>query len=103
MWKISILDMRKSQRNDAILTQEDLQSYYECEVFEFFKRNPKIAMPNILDLLQEYLMNLFSFRTQVGVTLAWSLPLNKVQLNSQGRPMVFDADQVYKVPKLMIY
>jgi len=52
MWKIAIMDMRKSQRHDAILTQGDLSSFYECEVFEFFKKNPKIPMPNILDLLQ---------------------------------------------------
>jgi hypothetical protein len=78
MWKITIMDMRKSQRHDAILTQDDLSSFYECEVFEFFRKNPRLPMPNILDLLEEYLMNLFSFRTQVGVTLAWSLPLFKV-------------------------
>ena len=103
MWKVSLIDMHKSQKYDAILTQDDLREYYECEVFDFFKNNPTVSMPDILELLKQYLLNLFNFRTQVGVTLAWSLPLYKVQLDSFGRPMVFDAEQAYQVPRLILY
>lgn len=74
IWKVTINDMRKSIRSDAILTQEDLNYYYETEIFQFYRDNPQIQMPNILVLLKEYLTNLYKIRTPVGSTLVWNLP-----------------------------
>jgi len=34
-------------------------------------------MPDILTVLTEYLLNLYSIRTQVGTTLVWNLPTYK--------------------------
>jgi len=36
-----------------------------------------MQMPNILTLLNEYLLNLQNVRTQVGSTLEWNLPIYK--------------------------
>jgi hypothetical protein len=37
VFKIQIIDMRKSHKHDAILTNEDLTYYFESEVFQFFR------------------------------------------------------------------
>lgn len=58
MWKISILDMRNASKFEAVLTEKDLTEYFECQVFEFFRQHPDMPMPDILELLRDYLMNL---------------------------------------------
>ena len=74
MWKVVMFKMHRCQTYEAILTQGDLEEYYETEIFEFFKSNPEVAKPSIFDLLKEYLKNIYTLRTQVGSTLGWNLP-----------------------------
>jgi hypothetical protein len=62
-----------------------------------------LPMPNILEILREYLMNLTSIRTQVGSTLAWNLPLYKFPLNEKGERVDIEPDQLFKLPLLKIY
>jgi len=40
VWKVSVMDMRKSHKHDAILTQEDLTYFFESEIFKFFREHP---------------------------------------------------------------
>lgn len=39
MWKITILDMRSAGRFEAVLTERDLTQYFECQVFEFYRKH----------------------------------------------------------------
>jgi hypothetical protein len=84
VWRITILDMRKSDKYDAILTHDDLTYYFQSEVFKFFRENPHLAIPDILTLLTEYILNLYAIRTPVGRTLAWNLPTYKPVLDKNG-------------------
>ena len=63
MWKVVLFKMRSCETYEAILTQGDLEEYYETEVFQFFKSNPEVAKPSVLDLLKEYLKNMYTLRT----------------------------------------
>jgi hypothetical protein len=40
VWKIQVMDMRKSHKHDTILTQEDLTYFFESEIFKFFREHP---------------------------------------------------------------
>jgi len=95
--------MRKSSKHDAILTQDDLTFFFQSEIFNFFRENPHIHMPNILVLLSEYLQNLQSVRTPVGTTLIWNLPKYVPQIDENGIFREVPADQLYRVPKLDVY
>ena len=66
--------MQRCETFEAILTQADLEQYYESEVFEFFRSNPEVAKPSVFDMLREYLKNIYTLKTQVGNTLGWNLP-----------------------------
>lgn len=81
VWRVTINEMHSSKCFNAIITQEDMLQCYEAEVFQFFKENPNIQRPNLLILIKEYLSNLYKFRTPVGTTLVWNLPLYKPQLD----------------------
>ena len=35
--------MQRCETFEAVLSQGDLEEYYESEVFEFFKANPEVA------------------------------------------------------------
>ena len=74
VWKIKLFHMNSCQMYEAILTQADLEDYYESEVFEFFKNHPQIQRPGLMDLLKEYLTNLYTLKTRVGLTVVWNLP-----------------------------
>jgi hypothetical protein len=95
--------MRQSKHFESVLTQADLETYYESEVFSFFKRNPHVAKPNLAAMLEDYLLNIFSYRTQVGTTLAWSLPKHKKPLNSFGLPIQFSKVAHFDFEELSVY
>lgn len=40
IWKVKLFHMQTCLTYDAILTQSDLEDYYESEVFEFFREHP---------------------------------------------------------------
>jgi hypothetical protein len=60
-------------------------------------------MPDILTLLTEYILNLYSIRTPVGTTLAWNLPTYRPELDKNGIHVEVQPDQLYKVPLLDVY
>ena len=103
MWKVALFKMRYCETYEAILTQGDLEDYYETEVFQFFKSNPEVAQPSVFDLLKEYLKNMYTLRTQVGTTLGWNLPQFKKPLDKNGMPVELSPDQVYRLKELRVY
>ena len=76
--------MANCQTYEAIITQADLEEFYETEVFVFFRENPHVQRPSLMDLLKEYLTNLYMLKTQVGITVAWNLPQFKKPLDKMG-------------------
>lgn len=76
--------MKTCQTLQAILTQRDIEDYYEAEIFAFFRQNPQLSRPSLMDMIKEYLTNLMVIRTQVGSTLAWNLPAFKKPIDKDG-------------------
>ena len=82
---------------EAILTQSDLENYYESEVFAFFRQHPQVQKPALMDLLKDYLTNLYTLKTPVGLTVAWNLPQFKKPLDKNGCPIEVPIDQAFKL------
>ena len=55
--------MANCETYEAIITQADLEEFYESEVFAFFRENPHVQRPSLMDLLKEYLTNLYMLKT----------------------------------------
>jgi hypothetical protein len=103
VWKISLFNMRQSKKYECVLTQKDLETFYECEVFNFFKKNPQVAKPSLIRMLEDYLLNIYSHRTAVGTTIAWALPRYKKPLNSFGLPIQLAKDSYFDFEELSVY
>lgn len=56
-----------------------------------------------MDLLKEYLTNLYMLKTPVGVTIAWNLPQFKKPLDKHGNPEELAADQLFRLKQLSLY
>jgi len=59
--------------------------------------------PALMDLLKEYLANLYMLRTQVGVTVGWNLPQFKKPLDHLGSPIDLPPDQLFRLKQLNLY
>jgi hypothetical protein len=103
VWKIILFNMRQSKKYECVLTQQDLEVFYESEVFTFFKNNPHVAKPSLIQMLEDYLLNIYSHRTQVGTTMAWALPRYKKPLNSFGLPIQLAKDSYFDFEELQVY
>ena len=103
MWKVQMFKMQQCETFDAILTQGDLEEYYEAEIFEFFKASPEISKPSVFDLLREYLKNIYILKTQVGTTLGWNLPQFKKPLDQNGMPVQVAQDQMYRLKEMELH
>lgn len=103
IWKVKLFRASNCETFEAILTQADLEEFYESEVFTFFKDNPQVQKPTLMDLLQEYLTNLYMLKTPVGVTIAWNLPQFKKPLDGNGYPIELPPDQLFRLKQLDLY
>lgn len=74
MWKVNIFNIHTSKNYEAVISYEDLINYYESEIFQFYRDHPNMIKPNLVYLLQDYIRNLFVYRTKVGKMLYWKLP-----------------------------
>lgn len=50
-WKVDLFNIFISKHFDAVISYEDLINYYESEIFQFYKNNPNILKPNLVNLL----------------------------------------------------
>ena len=71
---MNIFNIHTSKNYEAVISYEDLINYYESEIFQFYRDHPNMIKPNLVYLLQDYIRNLFVYRTKVGKMLYWKLP-----------------------------
>ena len=48
VWKVALFNMRQSKHYECVLTQQDLEQFYETQIFSFFKENPHVAKPSLV-------------------------------------------------------
>jgi hypothetical protein len=63
-----------SKNYETVISYEDLIGYYESELFKFYENNQNVLMPDLVTLLNDYLKNIYIYRTKVGFVLHWKLP-----------------------------
>ena len=85
LWKINVFNIFTGKNYDAVISYEDLITYYESEVFKFYEDRPNMTKPNLLMLLQDYIRNLYIYRTKVGSILYWKLPMYKRPMDENGQ------------------
>ena len=45
IWKVKLFRVANCETYESILTQADLEDFYESEVFQFFRDNPQVQKP----------------------------------------------------------
>ncbi|CDW88809.1 UNKNOWN [Stylonychia lemnae] len=103
LWKINVFNIFNSKNYEAVVSYEDLINYYESEIFKFYQDHPNMIKPNLVHLLQDYIRNLFVFRSKVGQLLYWKLPQFSRPLDKNGQVVPVSSDQIYKLKLLDIY
>ena len=74
VWKINLLDMSSGYSNDIILSLHDLEAFYESDLPNCFDLDNAVELPNLLDLLADYLNMITSYRSIVGSIMLWKVP-----------------------------
>jgi hypothetical protein len=74
VWKINLLDMSSGYSNDIILSLHDLEAFYESDLPNCFDLDNPVELPNLLDLLADYLNMITSYRSIVGSIMLWKVP-----------------------------
>jgi hypothetical protein len=85
IWKITLFDTQACTKFMGLLTKADLEEHFESDEFRFFAENRHVPVPNLMELLREYMLLLFTHRTVVGLALAWNLPRFKKPLDENGK------------------
>ena len=104
VWKINMLDMSSGKSLDVLLSLHDLLGYFESELPDIYDLENPVKLPNMIDLLSDYLGMLVSHRTLLGTLLLWQLPLYKRRIDKvTGRMMPLDPDELYRMKVLDTY
>jgi len=104
IWKINLLDTVGGQSHDILLSLHDIQTYYESELPDVFDLDNDVKLPNLLDLLEDYLAMIISHRSLLGRILLWKIPQYKYPLDPKtGRMLALNPDEIYKTKILDIY
>ena len=87
-WKINMHVLNQCRQYSTIISYKDLKFYYETQIFDFFENNPNIPLPNLIELLSDYLSNLFVYRSQLGMQVFWRFPIYRKPLEMGDEPVV---------------
>ena len=102
-WKVNLFNIFTSKNYDAIISQEDLMTYYEADIFKFYKERPNLQQPNLVNLLSDYIRNIYIFRGKVGNLLYWRLPQFKNPLDEDGKQTHVPPEHLFEMRLLQIY
>ena len=78
-----------------MISYDDLDIYYESDMFKFYEENLKAMKPNLVMLLKDYIDKLFVYRTPVGSILLWHLPRFKKKQDGMHKP-ADDEENIYE-------
>mmetsp|Transcript_31901 Transcript_31901/g.48882 ORF Transcript_31901/g.48882 Transcript_31901/m.48882 type:complete len:114 (-) Transcript_31901:1507-1848(-) len=74
VWKLSILDMSTGIEYYSLLSLHDIVHFYESELPYVIDLEDEVILPNLLDLLSDYLAMMVCHRTLLGKVILWKLP-----------------------------
>jgi len=92
-WKVSLHVMSKCEKFSTIISFNDLNYFYETEIFEYFENNPNVPLPNLIELLGDYLKYLFKYRKSIGTQVFWRFPFFRKPLK-MGSESIISAKQL---------
>jgi len=96
--------MSKSQAKDALLSLHDIVHYYESDLPFVINLNDPVRLPNLIDLLRDYLNLLIEHRSLLGTVLLWKLPQYKRPVDSKTlRMQPLDPDALFRMKILDVY
>lgn len=87
-WKINMHILNRCEQHNTIVSYNDLKFYYETQIFDFFENNPNIPMPKLIELLSDYLKNIFMYRTPLGIQAFWRFPIYRKPLEMGDQPVI---------------
>jgi hypothetical protein len=102
-WRINMHVLKRSEQYNTIVSFNDLKFFYETQVFDFFDQNPNIPIPNLVDLLNDYLKYIFMYRTPLGMQVYWRFPIYRKPIDMGNQPIVntrqLKLNQIYEMIK----
>lgn len=104
VWKFNFLDMSRQHTNSVLLSLHDIVHFYESELPIVMDLDKYVKMPNLIDLLYDYLNMMVQHRSIIGKIIILKLPQYKRPVNPKtGRMVELDTDSLYRMKVLDIY
>jgi len=104
VWKVNLLDMTSSHAYNIILSLHDIVHFYESELPFVIDLDNQVQMPNLIELLFDYLSMIVSHRSMLGRILLWKVPQYKRPTDPKtGRWLALDPDALYRMKILDVY
>ena len=74
-WKVDIFLSGKSMAYTTCINIRDLVYYFETQIFDFYEMNPNIPKWNLITTLNDYLSDIFIYKSYTGLVPYWIFPL----------------------------
>jgi hypothetical protein len=96
VWKINMLDTSTGSSQDILISLHDLVHFYESELHETFDLDNPVKLPNLLELLGDYIGMIVSYRTPIGRIFLWQLNQYKRRVDPKtGRMLPMNPDELF--------
>jgi len=66
-----MLDTSSGTSHDVVLSLHDLVHFYESDIPKYFDLDNPVKLPNLIDLLGDYVGMIVSYRTPIGRIFLW--------------------------------
>ena len=104
VWKLTILEMGSGKEHDALLSLHDIVHFYESELPYVIDLQSEVTLPNLIELLDDYLSMMVVHRTLLGRTILWKLPQYRRPVDPEtGKMLPLKAEELYRMKVLEIY
>jgi hypothetical protein len=99
-----MLDTVQGKSHDLLLSLNDLEDYWESDIAQVRDLENPVKLPNLIDLLTDYLGMVVAHRTVLGTALLWKLPLYKRRTDIEtGKMIPLNPDELYRMKILDTY
>lgn len=89
---------------NVLLSLHDIVQFYESELPLVIDLDNEVGLPNLLELLRDYLSMMKTHRSLLGRIVLWKLPQYKRPTDPKtGRMINLNPDELYRMKILEIY
>lgn len=74
VWKLRVLELKTSRNYTALLSLGDLKMHYETQLATYFDLENPVTLPDMFELLADYLGFMHVQRGLLGSQVIWRLP-----------------------------